>query len=359
MSSILYGIHSTSNGHLAKSSVLVTELRRQGHKVDVIFSGAPRHEDDWFTQQLKPLRHYRGLVGYTHKGKFCRTTTFKETNLRQLVKDVNDLDLQPYEIVISDFDHVSAWAAKLQKKMTLGISRASTLFYNIPKAKRFFFANHFMYLSVPVTIHLGLHWHHFNQPILPPILSPNAVQYTESQDNELITVYLPTEQLVDIEKLLSPCSTIKFHIYHYQIDVPIEKDNLFFFPPNQAGFQESLRQCSGVICNAGFNLISEALVMKKNILVKPVRGFAEQVANALALQKIGAGTVMNNLDSLILTRWLQDSTQPKEFSYPNVAAHLAKWIRAGEWQQLPELSKNLWSQSIIQGELGSLAFKFN
>ena len=51
------------------------------------------------------------------------------------------------------------------------------------------------------------------------------------------------------------------------------------------GFEhgQAVRGCAGVVCNSGFELISECLQLGKTVLTRPVLGQMEQMSNAFAL----------------------------------------------------------------------------
>jgi hypothetical protein len=98
-----------------------------------------------------------------------------------------------------------------------------------------------------------------------------------------------------------------------------------------------------VIGNAGFELASEAMTLGKKLLVKPLLGQFEQLANVAALQLLAAAESMNTLDSAVLKRWLK-SPSPKPIAYPQVGDALVNWLKAGDWQHPEELCLDLWSQ---------------
>jgi len=104
--------------------------------------------------------------------------------------------------------------------------------------------------------------------------------------------------------------------------------------------------CSGIISNTGFALISEALVLGKKILTKPVSGQFEQIYNAQCLHTLDMATVMENLNSIKLKYWLS-LPSPKPTIYPDVATELANWIVSGQTEPLLSLSRRLWSQTIF------------
>jgi UDP:flavonoid glycosyltransferase YjiC (YdhE family) len=98
-----------------------------------------------------------------------------------------------------------------------------------------------------------------------------------------------------------------------------------------------------VICNAGFELVSECLHMGIPALVKAVSGQKEQRSNALALQRLGWGSAMRELGETDLRRWLDGVRAPAPVRYTDVAAALVDWIMAGDWRTTAALRDSLWS----------------
>jgi uncharacterized protein (TIGR00661 family) len=193
----------------------------------------------------------------------------------------------------------------------------------------------------PVDIPIGLHWHHFDQPILPPII-PEEADKKPSLQKDKILAYLHFEDLEEVKNFLSRSPKKIFHIY-----VPVEKGydqgNLKIRPLNRENFLNDLAECEGVICNAGFSLLSEALHLGKKILAKPVEGQIEQESNALALKKLGLGDVMPTLNTPQLQEWMERSA-PKSQTYPDVAKGFIQWIDRGEWNNTEGLTRQLWDR---------------
>ena len=66
---------------------------------------------------------------------------------------------------------------------------------------------------------------------------------------------------------------------------------------NIDGFKRDLATARGVICNTGFELISECLQWGKPVL-RPLAKQMEQLSNAAALEQLGYATTMEALNTL-------------------------------------------------------------
>ena len=68
----------------------------------------------------------------------------------------------------------------------------------------------------------------------------------------------------------------------------------------------------------------------------------EQLSNALALEQLSKGTVMDNLDQLQLKEWLA-LPSIEASHYLNVAKAIVQWLSLGEWDKTDDLVNDLWS----------------
>ena len=101
---------------------------------------------------------------------------------------------------------------------------------------------------------------------------------------------------------------------------------------------------SGVICNAGFELPSEAVYLGKKLLVKPLKGQFEQVSNAMTLEMLKLGRTMETLDIDTVDDWLS-ARDGRPVNFPDVADHIAEWIMGGNWDDTKTLVKETWEAS--------------
>jgi uncharacterized protein (TIGR00661 family) len=333
---ILYGIQGTGNGHLTRARALVPELRKAGIEMDFIFSGRP--SQDFFNMEIfgNDFRCCSGLSLSTEKGRMNTFKTITENRFGDFIRDIKNLDLDKYDVVLSDFEPVSAWAAKLKGKTSIGISHQCAFLHDVPKIEGYYAAKALMTFFAPTQINIGLHWHHFNQAILPPLIEPH---HSKPVIADKILVYMGFEDVNAVVDFLMPHKNHQFVIY---AKVP-ESQHIghISIKPLSAEFHQDLENASGVISNAGFELASECLSLGKKLLVKPLLGQYEQLSNALALEKLNKGTVMLSLDQAILERWLKEPMQTP-VNYPNTARYLAQWLASGEWHGIDVLSKKLW-----------------
>lgn len=342
---ILFGVQGTGNGHISRSRTLAKALKAVGLQVDYVFSGRPA--DGYFDMaEFADYRAFSGLTFVTHEGKICPWRTLQKASLRTFWHDLKALNCQDYDLVISDFEPLTAYGAQRANVASLTISHQASFQWSIPRWGEDSVARQLMRHYAPVRQALGLHWYHFGQPLLPPIIDHIA----PAPDHGAFLVYLPFESVEAIMALLGRFGQHQFICFHPAFSVPSSWRNVRFEPPARHAFVQTLAGCQGVISNAGFELASEALTLGKKMLVKPLGGQFEQLTNGKTLELMGLATLMLDLDGHKLRHWLKQEGVGKVI-YPDVATQLAQWLAAGTRQSVDELSEDLWLRTHFPEEV--------
>lgn len=338
---ILYGVQGTGNGHITRARTMARALKNVGAEVDWVFSGRDR-KDLFDMEVFGDFQVFRGLTFVIRHGRVLYPQTVMQNNVLQLFRDAEKLNVDGYDLILNDFEPVSAWAAKRKGKHVIGISHQMAFHHNIPKRGNNPFVAWFMRNFAPVSQPIGVHWHHFDQPILPPLVEPSNYR-NEIRPGHCL-VYLP---FMSVDEMVPHLRAFPdHHFYTYQpVREPRDDGNIHVRPFSREGFQRDLHMCEGVICNAGFELASESIQLGKKLLVQPVKGQMEQLSNALALEQLSYGSVAKKIDAKAIGRWLKQP-QPQPVPYPNVADALARWLVNGGgnfealrdelWRHVPE-----------------------
>lgn len=338
---ILYGVQATGNGHITRARAMAEVFDKTDIQVNFLFSGRPKEE--LFDMQIfGDFQVRRGITFATEYGRVVWSKTVLNNNLFQLFEDVNQLDVSDYDLIISDYEPITARAGKRAGVTVLGLGHQYAFIHDcVPMCRTTPIHRWAMNNLASADLSLGLHWHHFGAPILPPIAP------VEENDSMVVAglnlVYLPFEDLSAISEFLSHFPDYQFIVYHPDA-VQGEKDNIRFQTPSRVGFQNDLHRAEAVICNAGFELPSEALQLGKKLLVKPVAQQMEQQSNATALKQLKLGSIMSALDIKTTAEWLQSTANSNVF-YPDVAEHIVRWIASGRKQSIADLSSQLWDAS--------------
>ncbi len=333
---IFYGVQGTGNGHITRARIMAAELYKAG--IDVTFQFTGRAKEQFFDMEIfRQFQWRKGLTFNTRNGQVNYIRTALQASPIEFIKDVCSLDFSSYDLIISDFEPVTAWAAKRQKKTLLGIGHQYAFNHCIPTAGTDPIARQVMKYFAPVDIGIGLHWHHFDQPILPPIIETPEVP-KNIQRNKMV-VYLPFENQQSIIELLASFKEFEFHLYS-PVRAHSKYEHIFVKPLSREGFKKDLYDCAGIISNAGFELASESLQLGKKILAKPLHSQMEQISNARALQQLSYGHTVKTLDDRSIEKWLYNGNAVR-ITYPNVARLIVRWITEG----MPLIEKS-WTDSI-------------
>ena len=336
---ILYGVQGTGNGHISRARKMAAHLRARGADVTYLISGRER-ERLFDMEAFGDFEHRTGLTMVQENGAVLLGPTLLRSHPLQFIRDVRALDVAPYDLVISDFEPVTAWAAKLSNKTCMGIGHQYAFSNTIPRRGDNIASGIVMKYFAPVDIPIGLHWHHFDTDILPPIIDTQLRQTRERDPH--ILVYLPFEDQNSVSKLLQRFDDLRFVQYSPDLS-DSENSNVSLRRTNLHGFRDDLCRAEAVICNAGFELVSECLHIGIPALVKPVKGQMEQLSNAHALQQLGWGSATDAIDFDTLKKWLYGERRIVPVQYPDVAAELADWVLAGDWGDKYVLCDTLWN----------------
>ncbi len=339
---ILYGIQTTGHGHIVRGRAMVKELISQGHTVHIILSGPPL-KNNWIPDYFENYEHFKGLTYVIEQGRINIPKTAKILDVPQFIQDIIKYEPKDYDLVVTDYEPISSRFAQINKIPSIGIGHLYAFVHKVPMPT---IPNPFHILIMryfaPAKYPIGLHWHHFNAPILPPTIPPDVHNADSIQENKIL-VYLHFEDMEDIITLCTPFPKHEFYVY-YPIDKPFDKDNIHFRPLSRENFQRDLSDSAGVIANSGFSLSSEAIHLGKKLLTKPVTRQTEQEANAGALEELKLGRVMKELDISTVEKWLDDPN-PEPAGYPEAFSDIAEWIGRGNWDADDELVEQLWSRT--------------
>ena len=350
---LLYGVQATGNGHISRARAMQQALAPLDIQVDFLFSGRPAGQ----LFDMAAFGNYQwrqGLSFVSKAGKISHWHTWQQANFRQLWRDIHQLETRRYDVVLTDFEPVTAWAARRQGTPLIALGHQYALTPPTPLCGMDWFQRTLLAGFAPARHSIGLHWHHFgyqqqqDRVILPPIVDlPNHSNGTICSDTVL--VYLPFEDPADVLQWLAPLQQYKFCIYGAGLPAHT-LPHLQFCPPSVHVFKQDLIRSAAVISNAGFELISEALQLGKRIMVKPLLGQPEQRSNALALQQLGLACAQNQLNSQCIVEFLTEFQPDQSVRYPDVAAAIAQWLVKGNWYDHSALQQ-LWQKVEFQADV--------
>ena len=307
---ILYAVQGTGNGHITRAIELIPCFEKHGH-VDVLVSGIQSDIELPFEVKYR----FKGLSFiFGRKGGIDIWKTFQKMNTINLWNEIKTLPIKKYDLIISDFEPVSAWAAIKAKKNCIGISnQAATLHPLAPKPDKTDLIGKLVLLKyAPCNYQYGFHFKALDENVFTPIIRKEIRNAKVSNEGHY-TVYLPSYGNDKIIKHLSTFKKIKWEVFSKHTEKKIKKKNIVIYPIEQKKFLKSLLSCEGVLCNAGFGTTSEALFLQKKLLVIPMKKQYEQYCNAAMLKSLGV-QVMKKLSSNnlpVIEEWLAKNNRIK------------------------------------------------
>lgn len=320
---ILYAIQGTGNGHASRALEIIPILQQKA-SVDILISGNQCEIKLPFDIKY----NYYGLSFiFGKKGGIDFIKTIQKLKFKKFYNEIKKLPITEYDLVINDFEPISAWAAKLKNVSIISLSHQNAVLHkNSPKYGNFKIEQLILKYYAPASTKFGFHFKSYSSSIFPPIIR-KQIRYRNITNKGHYTVYLPAYSDKKIIKLLSHFKTIKWHVFSKHSTEYIYKKNITIHPINTSEFVKSIASCKGVLCGAGFETPAEALFLQKKLLVIPMKNQYEQQCNALSLKEIGV-TVLKKLNKKQLPKisdWLKNDTVIK-VNYPDITEDLLESI---------------------------------
>jgi uncharacterized protein (TIGR00661 family) len=127
---LLYGIQGTGNGHLSRAEEIIPILKKHA-EVEVLISGNQCQFQSSFEFHYKK----NGLTFLASKdGKVDLLKTVIKSHPIEFAREIRDFNVRKYDLVISDFEPVSAWSALINGVPCIDLShQAAVLNKNAPK----------------------------------------------------------------------------------------------------------------------------------------------------------------------------------------------------------------------------------
>ncbi len=314
---ILYAIQGTGNGHISRAREIVPLLQQYG-EVDLLVSGTETEVS--LSQPLKYKFHGFSFV-FGKNGGVDNWATFKIMDLPRLWKDIHSLPLKQYNLIINDFEPVSAWACKLQKIPSVSLShQCSFVSLKTPRPPAWNYAEWLFKYYSPTTAHVGFHFERYDDFINTPVIR-SEIRNLKTGNSGHYTVYLPAYDDKTLVKLLNKTSRVTWQIFSKRQKNTYSEGNVQIFPIDNATFNTSLAYCEGLLTGGGFEGPAEALYLQKKVLMIPMRGQYEQQCNALAASKLGVPVIHEIDDHFVynINNWINNDNKV-QVNFPDETA---------------------------------------
>lgn len=330
---ILYGLTTTGNGHIARAMALVPELKKHA-EVDVLISGP----DYGLKSILKPKYIMTGFTfDFDRKGKISFTKTLRSARFLKFLKETLTFDISEYDLIVTDMEPVTSWAARLQDKKSLAIG--NMLMYLSKKFRKEFgvtlAVDDGLKIFAGAQKYIATSYEKTEDWFYTPIVR-DEIREAKITEESHYTVYLNTYKPGFLLKQFRKFKGLEFEIFTPSVQREKRIENVLLKPVTSGGFVKSLTSCKGFITAAGFESTSEALYLGKKMLVIPLNTF-EQKTNAKILNKLGVKSIkkMDRKFEEELRDWI-NNWEPVEIKYPDVKQAIVKDILEFEKQPMKE-----------------------
>ncbi|HEX5167740.1 MAG TPA: glycosyltransferase family protein [Cyclobacteriaceae bacterium] len=315
---ILYAIQGTGNGHLTRAEDVIPVLKQYGD-LDLFVSGAQADVKLSFPVKYKS----KGLSFYFgKKGGVDFFKTFKKNSSKDVYREIKKFPVEKYDVVINDFEPISAWACRKRHVPCVSLSHQSALLSKkIPRPHTIDPVGEWiLHNYAPVEKYIGFHFERYDKLIYTPVIR-SEIRNAPRKNKEHYTVYLPAYDDKKLVPILGKMSRVRWHIFSKHTKKTYHVGKLSVYPVNKEAFAESMTTAKGVLCGAGFETPAEALYLGKKLLVVPMKAQVEQHYNAAALKQLGVPVLKKvkkkNIEKI--TEWIETDANIS-VDYPDVTA---------------------------------------
>jgi uncharacterized protein (TIGR00661 family) len=317
---ILYAIQGTGNGHFSRAKEFIPYLQNHGN-LQIMVSGTNADVD-----LGHPIRWHKPGISYTfgRDGGIDYWDTLRNLQPVSFLDDVREFPIQEFDLIISDYEPVSAWAARHAKLPCIGLSHQSSFLSPLsPRPSDPSPATEWLFrYYAPCTYPVGFHYRPYDTFIHTPIIRSEVRSLTPRNDGH-ITVYLPAYADEILIPQFQQLSSIQWHVFSKHCRSPYEAGNVSIQPVNNEAYLKSLESCHGVISGGGFEAPAESLFLGKQLLIIPMRDQYEQRCNAEALRREGI-RIVDTIDDLFyihIGAWLDNPVYP-DLAFPDESAKI-------------------------------------
>lgn len=317
----ILSVQGEGRGHLTQAIAIYELLRKSGHSISCVTVGISneRQIPDFFIRKINvPIIRLASpnFVKDNNKRSISLPRTISSNMLMMgeyrksllTIKKITD-EYQP-DIVINFYEPLIGWYSLRYQHSFKIISIAHQYTYLHPsyrfppgnRIQSFITRYYTKFTATGSRKILAISMHDMpetaNQKlvVIPPILRKELFQQEAKQEDFILVYLLNSGYIADILKWHKKHPSTVLYCFTDSAEVKNEhkgewkiNDNLVFYSLNDHKFLEMIARCKGLVCNAGFESVCEAMYLGKPVMMVPVKGHYEQYCNALDGSKAGAG----------------------------------------------------------------------
>ncbi|MGB0861748.1 MAG: glycosyltransferase family protein [Saprospiraceae bacterium] len=281
---ILFGIQGTGNGHLSRAKEIIPHLEKYG-TVDLYVSGTQAE-----VQLAYPIlyKKYGWSFIFGQKGGVDIMKTFKSFRPRQLLKDTFNCPVKDYDLIINDYEPITAWACRLRGIPCYGLShQGAYLSEKSPRPTKVEQSGEYMLKHFsPTTETQAFHFARYDDFINTPVIR-SEIRALAPICKDHIAVYLPAVGDDFLISIFSKIKMLQWKVFSKRAKKKYIQNNVEIHPVSGVEWEKALESCEGAVMGAGFEGPAEALFLKKKLFIVPMKMQYEQQCNAASLKEIG------------------------------------------------------------------------
>lgn len=343
MAHLMYALSGQGRGHTSRAMAIAGALRQRGHAVTFCGGGTAQQILEKEGESVIPVPALRQIME-ANRIQYGKTICCNGKILLRMPAVLDRLtdtlsSLQP-DLLITDFEAFSARAAERMGLPVISFNHqqvVTEMDYDLPAR----------YWPAATLASAAIRWiaprtpehvlltsfffaplrHPQRTTLVAPIVRPAVQTRTPTQGDHVLVYYNHPDGMDHVIDTLRSVDA-PFIVYCSDAGAlaPSGAEHITVKPPSIDGFLDDLAACRGVVCTAGFTLISEALYLGKPLLVTPNHGIFEQTLNALFLQREGLGRAV--LDRPLAPHDVKDFLKHRNTYH----AQLSSYERCGNHQ---------------------------
>ncbi len=321
MARIIYALSGQGRGHTSRGMAVAEGLRGRGHRVRFCGGGAAQKILQAQGENVIPVRQLQTVLrNNTIQARATLLANWPSIrNLDQIVRKLADqISEWKADLVITDFEAFSWRAANLLDLPVISLNHQQIVTetcYALPTRHKYHanLARIVINIVAPRTpnrlLLSSFFYPEVKRPdittIVPPIIRSEIVQIEPTEGEHILVYYnQPEGNQALLEHLRADGR--RYIVYNFpKPENTSSYPNITFKPACVEEFLEDLADCRGVLCTAGFTLLSESLYLGKPLMVVPNRGIFEQTLNAIFLEReaLGKAVIGRNISADDLTQF--------------------------------------------------------
>lgn len=338
MANIVYALAGYGRGHSSRALACAAVLRAEGHNISFCCGGLAKARLEALGENVIDVPALKPAI-YGNRGDLLATIARNAKSFGlgpNFVRLVSQLEATKAQLLLADFEPFAPAAADMLGLPVVSLNHQQIVTetrYRVPGRYRLsaLATSAAIRTLCPYRTHHSLISSFYFPPLkrprqatlLGPILRKEVLALTPTRGERFLVYFNGGSGL---EPLVKRLAEVNASFTLYNIKEPRQTPSNILFKRPSPSFLKDLAHCRGVICTAGFNLISEALFLNKPLFVTPNRGFFEQTLNALYVERDGWGRAaydglpeLKALDSFVSEAASAPLTQPEPLTPGNAA----------------------------------------